>query len=206
MLPDLYASFILNYLQNPDDGVQVALDLLLHDDDTLLLIIYPEHTLDPTPNDPLASIVPSVKNSQSFSSKYSGTLFDPKQNEFVCIVGAWNYVLCRVLKWSDITTKKQRGSYHCSCYIKVTLSCDLCRGDCCSENCYVVFCCTITLSLHLRTRQRTHFHAPTIQTNSFCFGSNITVFPCPMSIYKFIFILSRNPFYQQHLKNAKFRL
>ena len=26
------------------------------------------------------------------------------------------------------------------------------------------------ISLHLRTRQRTHFHAPTIQTNSFCFG------------------------------------
>ena len=50
--------------------------------------------------------------------------------------------------------------------------------------------------LHLRMRQRTHFHAPTIQTNLFCFGENITVFPCPMFIYKFIFILSRNPFYQ----------
>ena len=31
----------------------------------------------------------------------------------------------------------------------------------------------VVISLHLRTRQRTHFHAPTIQTNSFCFGSNI---------------------------------
>ena len=60
------------------------------------------------------------------------------------------------------------------------------------------------ISLHLRMRQRTHFHAPTIQTNSFCFGSNITVFPCPMSINKFIFILSRNPFYQQHLKMRNF--
>ena len=42
-------------------------------------------------------------------------IFDPKQNEFVCIVGAYKWVLCRVLKWSDIT-KKQRGSYHCSCH------------------------------------------------------------------------------------------
>ena len=39
-------------------------------------------------------------------------IFDPKQNEFVCIVGAWKLVLCRVFKCSDITTKKQRGSYH----------------------------------------------------------------------------------------------
>ena len=32
------------------------------------------------------------------------------------------------------------------------------------------------ISLHLRTRQRTHFHAPTIQTNSFCFGSNSYIY------------------------------
>ena len=53
MLPDFYASFVLNYLQNPtpDDGVRVALDLLLHKDDTPLLIIYPKHTLDPTRNE-----------------------------------------------------------------------------------------------------------------------------------------------------------
>ena len=40
-------------------------------------------------------------------------IFDPKHNEFVCIVGAWKWVLCRILKCSDIT-KKQRGSYHYS--------------------------------------------------------------------------------------------
>ena len=49
MLPDLNASFVLKYLQNPtaDDGV--ALDLLRHDDDAPLLNIDPEQTLDPTP-------------------------------------------------------------------------------------------------------------------------------------------------------------
>ena len=59
MLSDLDASFVLNYLQNPtpDDGV--ALDLLLHDDDTPLLNIDPDQTLDPTPNDLLTSTVPS---------------------------------------------------------------------------------------------------------------------------------------------------
>ena len=41
-------------------------------------------------------------------------IFDPKQNEFVCIVRAWKRVLCCVLKWNDITTTKKRGSYHCS--------------------------------------------------------------------------------------------
>ena len=45
---------------------------------------------------------------------------------------------------------------------------------------YLVICAMVTaavitveffvISLHLRTRLRTHFHAPTIQTNSFCFG------------------------------------
>ena len=45
----------------------------------------------------------------------------------------------------------------------------MCCDDSCSDNCCVVF---FVISLHLRTRQRTHFHAPTIQTNSFCFGSN----------------------------------
>ena len=59
MLPDLCASFVLNYFQNPtpDDGV--ALDLLLHDDDTPLLNIDSEQTVDPTPNEPLTSTVPS---------------------------------------------------------------------------------------------------------------------------------------------------
>ena len=49
MLPDLGASFVLNYLQKPtpDDGVRVALDLLLRDDDTPLLNIDPEQALDP---------------------------------------------------------------------------------------------------------------------------------------------------------------
>ena len=43
-------------------------------------------------------------------------IFFPKQNEFVCIVGAWSPLpACRVLKWSDITNK-QRGSNHCSCH------------------------------------------------------------------------------------------
>ena len=67
MLPDLDASFVLNYLQNPtpEDGVRFVLDLLLHDDDTPLLNIDPEQTLDPTPNDPLTSTVPSPINSQS---------------------------------------------------------------------------------------------------------------------------------------------
>ena len=67
MLPDLDASFVSNYLQNPtpDDGVRVALDLLLHDNDTPLLNIDPEQTFDPTPNDPLTSTVPSPINRQS---------------------------------------------------------------------------------------------------------------------------------------------
>ena len=64
-MPDLDASFVLNYLHNPtpDDGV--ALDLLLHNDYTPLLDIDPEQTLDPTTNDPLTSTVPSPTNSQS---------------------------------------------------------------------------------------------------------------------------------------------
>ena len=67
MLPDRYASIVLNYLQNPtpDDGVRVALNLLLRDDDKPLLNIDPEHTLDPTPNDPLTSTVLSRLNSQN---------------------------------------------------------------------------------------------------------------------------------------------
>ena len=67
------------------------------------------------------------------------------------------------------------------------------------NNAAVITAAGITTHHESELRFRTRFHAPTIQTNSFCFGSNITVFPCPMSIYKFIFILSRNPFYQQHL-------
>ena len=37
-------------------------------------------------------------------------IFDPKQNEFVCIVGAWKLVLCRVFKCSDITTTKNNAA------------------------------------------------------------------------------------------------
>ena len=64
MLPDLDASLVLNYLQNPtpDDRIRVALDLLLHNVDTPLLNIDPEQTFDPTPNDPLTSTVPSPIN------------------------------------------------------------------------------------------------------------------------------------------------
>ena len=55
MLPDLDAYSVLNYLQNPtpDDGV--ALDLLLHDNNTPLMNIDPKQTLDPNPNDPLTT-------------------------------------------------------------------------------------------------------------------------------------------------------
>ena len=48
MLPDLDASFVLNYLQNPTPDDEVALDLLLHDDDTPLLNIDPEQTPEQT--------------------------------------------------------------------------------------------------------------------------------------------------------------
>ena len=77
MLPDLDASFVLNYLKNPtpDDGL--SLDLLLHDDDTPFLNIDPDQTLDPTQNNPLTCTVPSPTNSQrSHASlpKDSGTL------------------------------------------------------------------------------------------------------------------------------------
>ena len=67
MLSDLYASFVSNYLQNPtpDDGVRIALDSHLHEDDTPLLNIDLEHTLDPIPNDPLTSTVPFPINSQN---------------------------------------------------------------------------------------------------------------------------------------------
>ena len=59
MLPDLDASLVLNCLQNPtpDDGV--ALDLILHHDDTPSFNIDLEQTLEPTPNDPQTSPVPS---------------------------------------------------------------------------------------------------------------------------------------------------
>ena len=70
MLSDFYASFVLNYLQNPtpDDGVYLY--FLLHDDDTPLSNIDPEQALYPTPNDPITSTVPyptvpSPTNSQS---------------------------------------------------------------------------------------------------------------------------------------------
>ena len=64
-----------------------------------------------------------------------------------------------------ILQKKQRGSYQLICAV-VTAA-------------VITAALFFVISLHLRTRQRTHFHAPTIQTNLFCFGSNITVFPCP---------------------------
>ena len=59
MLPDLDASFVLNYLQNPTPDDVVALEFLLHDVDTPFLNIDPEQTLDPIPNDPLTTTVPS---------------------------------------------------------------------------------------------------------------------------------------------------
>ena len=66
MLSDLDASFVLHlYLQNPTPDDVVALDLLLKDDDTPFLNIDPEQTLNPTPNDPRTSTVPSPTNSQS---------------------------------------------------------------------------------------------------------------------------------------------
>ena len=65
MLPYLNASFVLNYHYNPIPYDGDALDLLLHDDDTPLMNIDPEQTLDPTPNDPLTSTVPSPTNIQS---------------------------------------------------------------------------------------------------------------------------------------------
>ena len=71
MLPDLDPCFVLNYLQNPTPDDEVALDLLLHDDDTPLLNIDPEQTLDPTPNAPLTSTVPSPKVPSPTSSKSS---------------------------------------------------------------------------------------------------------------------------------------
>ena len=82
MLPVLYASFILNYLQNPtpDDGVRVVLDLLLHDDDTPLLNIDPEHTLDPTPNDPLTSTVIYSINSHSSHASFPNIVTPYKNN------------------------------------------------------------------------------------------------------------------------------
>ena len=95
--------------------------------------------------------------------------FQNKINLFVSL-GPWKCVLCRVLKWNDII--KKRGSDHCSCHhntsrdcfeicIKVTLSRDLCRDDSCSDHCRVFM-----ISLHLRTRQRTHFQCPD-NTNKF---------------------------------------
>ena len=82
MLPDLDASFVLNYLQNPtpDDKVRITLDVLLHDDDTPLLNIDPEQTLDPTPNDPLTSTVPSPINSQSSHASCPNKVVPYKNN------------------------------------------------------------------------------------------------------------------------------
>ena len=61
-----------------DDGV--ALDLLLHDDGTPLMNIDPEQTLDPTPNDPLTSTVPSPTNSQSSHAPLL-KIVDPFKND-----------------------------------------------------------------------------------------------------------------------------
>ena len=81
MLPELDASFVLNYLQNltPDDGV--ALYLLLHDDDTPLMNIDPEQTIDPTLNDPLTSTVPSSTNIQSSHTPLLIKIVVPYKND-----------------------------------------------------------------------------------------------------------------------------
>ena len=75
-------TFVLNYLQNPtpDDGVRVALDLLLRDDETPLLNIDPEQSLGPTPNDPLTSTVRSPLNSQSSHASLPNIVVPYKNN------------------------------------------------------------------------------------------------------------------------------
>ena len=79
MLPDLDASFVLNYLQNPTPDDLVALDVRLHDGDTPLLNIDPEQTLDPTPNNHITSssvpspTVPFPSNSQSSHASLANT-------------------------------------------------------------------------------------------------------------------------------------
>ena len=66
--------------------------------------------------------------------------------------------------------------------------------------CAVVTAAVITaalffvISLHLRMRQRTHFHAPTIQTNSFYFGSNIYIYIFALGFVMLI-DLKVSPFY-----------
>ena len=40
---------------------------------------------------------------------------------------------------------------------------------------FAAFLNGVIISLHLRTRLRTHFHVPTIQTNSFLFGDYIYI-------------------------------
>ena len=54
--------------------------LLLHDDDTPLLNIDTEQTLDPTSNDPLTSTVPSPINSQSSQASLPNTVVPYKNN------------------------------------------------------------------------------------------------------------------------------
>ena len=76
-----------------------------------------------------------------------------------------------------------------------TLSRDLCRGDCCSDHCRVVFG-NIT---PFKNAAKDSLSCPDNTNKFILFWGNITVFPCPMSIYKFIFILSRNPFDQSDI-------
>ena len=115
---------------------------------------------------------------------------------------------CCVLKWSDITksnavviaaaviTTHHKSALRFRYKLRYLLICAVVTAA------VITAAVIIAISLYLRSRQRTHFHAPTIQTNSFCFGENITFFPFPMSIFKFIFILSRNPFDQDIVSQA----
>ena len=118
MLPDLDASFVLNDLKNPtpDDGV--ALDLLLHDDDTPLLNIDPKQTLDPTPNDNLTSTVPSPTvpfptNSQSSHASFPNIVV-PYKNDRGSTTMPYDD--------RDYTLKyarKLKGSLHCGVSYKL---------------------------------------------------------------------------------------
>ena len=84
LTPLLFSTIFRVQNPTPDDGV--ALNLLLYDNDTPLLNIDPEQTLDPTPNDPLTSTVssptvPSPTNSQSSHASLPNMVVPYKNNQ-----------------------------------------------------------------------------------------------------------------------------
>ena len=104
----------------------------------------------------------------------------------------WPWDLCRDLQWSYIIkntaviTAAVITTHH---EIKVKLSRDLWRGECCSSDRTVAFK-KIIISLYLRTRQRTHSQCPDNTNKFILFWEKYQCFS--VSIYKYIWSSCRS--------------